>query len=253
MRLTRKLLSQPILVKLIALPCSWLLRLWLGTLEFRFLARSAVCNPAWSDRPALYVFWHEMLLFPAYTHARFNVATLISHHRDGELLAQILRMLRGKAVRGSTRRRSVPALRKLIHQGRISHLAIAPDGPRGPRRVVQPGAIFLASRTGMPLVPAGLAFGKCRRVKSWDRMALPRPWQAARAVIGEPIDVPDNLSRDQIEQYRLKLQSALDDLQAQAERLAAEAKSDQNLLTLSQVQSRQSALPARTRRATCHS
>ena len=178
--LSRKLLRQPAIMKLTALLAGGLLRAWLSTLEYRFRAPRRGCNPLWADRPTLFVFWHEMLLFPAYSHVHANVATLISQHRDGELLAQMVRLFRGKVVRGSTSRESVSAIRRLIRQGRISHLAIAPDGPLGPRRVVQSGAVFLASRAKMPIVPVGFAFRKCWRVPSWDRMALPRPWEAAR-------------------------------------------------------------------------
>jgi len=234
MRISR-LLLRPNLVKPVALASSWLLRLWMSGLDFRFRLSSIEANPAWADRGMLYLFWHEALLFPAYTHARYNVATLISRHRDGEFLAQVLRMLRGKAIRGSTTHDSVAGLRKMIRQGRFSHLAIAPDGPLGPRRLVQPGAVFLASRAGMPIVPLGFAFGACWRARSWDRMALPKPGQPARCVAGRPIEVPADLSREGLEECRRQVQQALEQVQAQAERLAAGGRPDGPLLTLRQV------------------
>jgi lysophospholipid acyltransferase (LPLAT)-like uncharacterized protein len=122
-----------------------------------------------------------------------------------------------------------------MRHGRAAHLAITPDGPRGPRRVVQLGAVYLASRTGMPLVPMGLAFDRPWRAPSWDRMAIPRPWHAARCVLAQPMDVPADLDDDGLEQYRLKVQAALDDAQARAEALAAGAPPPGRLLSLGDI------------------
>ncbi len=86
--------------------------------------------------------------------------------------------------------------------------------------MVQKGAIYVASMTGAAITPIGFGFGNCWRAKSWDRMMLPRPGENAVCVVGEPISVPPKLDRDQVEEYRLKVQAALDDVQAEAEHLA---------------------------------
>jgi lysophospholipid acyltransferase (LPLAT)-like uncharacterized protein len=124
-----------------------------------------------------------------------------------------------QAVRGSTNKKGLSALRGLIRKGRVNHLGITPDGPRGPRRVLQPGAVFVASRTGMPLVPVGMAYDSCWRHSSWDRMAFPRPGRTGVAVAGRPIYVPADLDRDGVEEYRRRVQAAMDDVQGRAEQL----------------------------------
>ena len=218
-------LSNPIAIKCVALLASGLLRAWLGTLDMRFAYEDESADPLRRGRRNIYLFWHETLLFPAYAYARFRIAVLVSRHRDGELIAQVVRMLRGVAIRGSTdrgrQRGGASALLAMIRRDRVNHLAITPDGPRGPRRLVQDGAIYLASRSGMPLVPAGLAFEKPWRLGSWDRLALPRPFRRARCLVGSPIEVPAGLDRVAMEHYRLRVQQAMDDLQNRAERLAA--------------------------------
>lgn len=184
--LRRKFQSHPVGVKILGFLVGVVFRLWMWTLDYRFVMRAGASNPPWAEKPMLYVFWHEMLLFPVYTHSRFNVAALVSRHRDGELLAEVLRMLRGKVIRGSTSRDGVSGLRSMIRRGGIGHLAIAPDGPLGPRRVFQAGAIFLASRAQIPIVPVGFAVDKYWCANSWDRMVLPRPFARAFCIFKDP-------------------------------------------------------------------
>ncbi|MDP7162030.1 MAG: lysophospholipid acyltransferase family protein [Phycisphaerae bacterium] len=217
-------LSHPIAIKVVSLLVSWVARLWLSTQDIRFVFDDEESDPLWTRRRNLYLFWHETILLPLYTHCRLGFAVLVSRHRDGELIAQVMRMFRGYTVRGSTTRGAVAGLLGMIRHQRSRHLGITPDGPRGPRRVVQEGAVYLASRSGMPLVPTGYAFADCWRAGSWDRMALPRPFRRARAVAGRPIRVPADLDRRQIEQYRLRVQTAMEEVQARAESLAASGR-----------------------------
>jgi lysophospholipid acyltransferase (LPLAT)-like uncharacterized protein len=228
----------PSAIKLSSLLISWALKLWLGTLDWRFVLAEPEVNPLRARRPLLYAFWHEVLLGPAYTHAPLKIAVLVSKHRDGELIAQVVRMLRGATVRGSTTRGAVPALREMIRLGGTGHLAITPDGPKGPRRQFQAGGVYLASRGGMDIVPCGFGMAKCWRAPSWDRMALPRPFQPARVVIGRPIHVPPDLTLEQVEQYRLDAQRALVDVQQRAEALADARAITPDMLTLADVLNR---------------
>jgi hypothetical protein len=211
-------LSHPAAIKSTALLTSLAIKSWFASLTPRVTMDDPAAEPSIARQPTLYLFWHEMMLVPAnyWTKKRFPV--LVSNHRDGELVAQVIRMLGGQVVRGSTNRQGDTALRNMIRRARTSHLAITPDGPRGPRRHVHLGAIYLASRAGMPIVPIGYAFSDCWRAGSWDRMAVPKPFGIVQTVIGSPITVPPRLKRDELERYRQQVQAALDDCQARAER-----------------------------------
>ena len=166
----------------------------------------------------IYCIWHENLLLPAVSFACPNIAVLISQHADGQLLGSLIRSLDMGMVRGSTTRGGVRAVRELV-RGDTSwrHLAITPDGPRGPRRVVQPGLVYVASRTGMRVVPVGVGYRKPWRAGSWDRFAVPKPFSRGRCVSGTPITVPDGLRADQLEPFRLRIQAEMDRLNALAE------------------------------------
>jgi lysophospholipid acyltransferase (LPLAT)-like uncharacterized protein len=190
---------------------AWMVRLWIGTLRYRFRSLGPEVRPT---QPGLceryiYAFWHENLLLPACHYGRPNVRVLISQHADGQLIAEICRHLGFGLVRGSTTRGGVEAVREMLHAGPDCHLAITPDGPRGPRRQAQSGLVYLAAWTGMPIVPAGIGYHRPWRARSWDRFAVPRPWTRATCVIAEPVVVPANADREELERYRVRVEEAM--------------------------------------------
>jgi lysophospholipid acyltransferase (LPLAT)-like uncharacterized protein len=215
-------LSHPIAIHGVALLASWVLRGWLGSLSIRRQFDDPASNPRRPGQSRIFLFWHECLLLPTHCYAKDGVAALVSQHRDGELIAQVVRMLRGVSIRGSTTRGGAAALRRMIQQGRATQLAITPDGPQGPRRIVQPGAVYLAGRCAMPIVPLGVGFDRPWRAPSWDRMALPKPGSRAAMVFGAPIDVPAGGDREELARQAARVQSALDRVQARAESLAGQ-------------------------------
>src|SRR5436190_6758939 len=133
---------------------------WYRTLSYAYRPLTAYLM---NDRPDLigdaryiYAFWHEYLFVPSYVYARPDTAVLIGLHRDGELLTHINERFGFKVVRGSTPRGGASALRQLLRDlADCRHFGLTPDGPKGPRRKCQFGAVYLASRTGLPIVPVG--------------------------------------------------------------------------------------------------
>jgi lysophospholipid acyltransferase (LPLAT)-like uncharacterized protein len=127
-------------------------------------------------------------------HRGEGITVLISEHRDGELITQVAERLGLRAVRGSTTRgasRALLAMTRLLGEG--AELAITPDGPRGPARTFAPGALIVAHRSGVPIIPIGVAASRAWRLKSWDTFLIPKPFAAISIVYGEPqhVDAPD--------------------------------------------------------------
>ena len=117
-------------------------------------------------------------------------------------------------------RGGVAALLRILNN-RVPNLAITPDGPRGPRRNMAPGAVYLASRLGIPVVPVGLGYARPWRVRnSWDQFAIPRPYSRARAIFGPRVVVPDGLSRDRLDGYSRRIEAILNRLTETAEQWA---------------------------------
>ena len=115
---------------------------------------------------------------------------LLSRHRDAEILSHVAYHLGFDFVRGSTNRGGVTALRELLAKSRTMHLTITPDGPRGPRRRMAPGPIYLASKLGLPLVLMGYGYDRPWRVQQLGPFAIPRPFSRARAMPSGEIFVP---------------------------------------------------------------
>jgi lysophospholipid acyltransferase (LPLAT)-like uncharacterized protein len=215
-------IRHPVLIQGLGFFMAWLIRLWLGTLRFRYRPLGPNLDPHRRELRGRYVyaFWHENMMLPAYCYARPDIWVLISQHADGQLIAEVCRHLGFRTVRGSTTRGGVEAVRQMLRLARIAHLAITPDGPRGPRRQVQPGLAYLAARTGLAIVPVGIGFHRPWRLRSWDRFALPRPWSFGACVTGEPIVVPAEASRAMLAEYSERVETALRRVTALAERWA---------------------------------
>ena len=212
-------LRHPLLVKLGGLLGATAIRSWMSTLDYRVAYYDPTVDPVHPGYHGqkIYIFWHEYILFPLVMRGHCNLAMLLSRHGDAEILSRTAYHLGFDCVRGSTRRGGVAALRALFAKSRHMNLTITPDGPKGPRRVLAPGPVFLASKLGLPLVLLGLGYDRPWRVNSWDRFALPRPGSRARAVVSPALDLPRDLDREGLEHYRLEVERLLNRLTLEAE------------------------------------
>jgi len=189
------------LVPYIAAVVAWFIRLWMSTMRVRIKSADGRLHPADpATERCIYSFWHEGLLAPLATRPKARV--LISQHTDGEVIAQICQHLGMGVIRGSTARGGCQALLSMIRDvDETTHLAITPDGPRGPRRELKPGVVMVASQSGLPVVPIGVGFVRAWRFGSWDRFALPLPGSTIVGVIGAPLVVPRDLDRNGLKQW----------------------------------------------------
>lgn len=216
-------LRSPWMYRLVGVLGAWLIRLWMGSLRYRVRKKGDAgidpCDPAFHGR-YIYVFWHETMLYPAYLYAIPGVKVLISRHSDGEFITQVVRRLGFGVIRGSTNRQGAAALLGMIRHGRSGHLAVTPDGPRGPRRCLQPGVVYLAAKTGLPIVPVGFASHRPWRGTNWDRFQIPKPGSVATVVGGHPFTVPADADEQTLEDYRVRIEAALREVTSEAEEWA---------------------------------
>jgi hypothetical protein len=158
----------------------------------------------------IFAFWHSCLLTLTYTHRRRAIAVLVSRHRDGEWITLVLHRFGYRTARGSSTRGGEEGVRELLALAeRRALLAITPDGPRGPAERAKPGLIYLASRTGFPVVPAAAAASDAWVLRSWDRFRVPRPFARVVVAYGEPIHVPRNLDDAAAEMWRVRIEEAI--------------------------------------------
>jgi hypothetical protein len=218
-------LRHPLLVKAAGLGIALTAKMWVATLNVRYRPVGPFVDPTKRKLAQHYIFafWHEYLLLPAFHFSTPEIAVMISQHRDGEVIAEACRHIRLRTVRGSTTRGGVQAARQMVALAEKGHLVITPDGPRGPRRRVQAGLVYLAAKTGLPIIPVGVGFDRPWRMNSWDRFVLPRPWSLGTCVSGEPIHVPSNVDRDGMESSRRIIEGEISRLTEVAERMARKA------------------------------
>lgn len=201
-----------------------LINAWMSTLNYRSASYTRGVDPAGDDfaGPAIFIFWHEYIPTPLYLRPHARLAMLLSQHQDAELLSEAAHFAGLETVRGSSSRGGTAALKNLLSSGRGRNLAITPDGPRGPRRELAPGCIYLSSRLQIPLILTGVGYDRPWRYKRvWDQFAIPKPFSRARVVTSPRLQIPPDLERDQIEEYRLWIQITLNQLCTTAERWAA--------------------------------
>lgn len=198
----------------------------MSTLDVRLTHYDRSVDPALPEYQsgAIYIFWHECISFPFAMWNRYDMVLLVSQHRDAEILRAASDFMGFRMVRGSTNRGGVSALRELKRIGKSFDISITPDGPRGPRRSMATGAVFLSSRLGIPLVPVGFGYDRPIRVNTWDRFAIPRPFTRARAIMGPRIEVERKAKRDELENCRAKVELMLNDLTDAAEDWATSGK-----------------------------
>jgi lysophospholipid acyltransferase (LPLAT)-like uncharacterized protein len=162
----------------------------------------------WHNRLALSMTMH--FAFMRRHHQAAGLAALVSASRDGAFLAAILERFEVQPVRGSSSRRGGQALLELTTWADRGHdLAITPDGPRGPRYVVQEGAMALAQVTGLPLVPVSCHLRWKIQVKSWDRFQIPLPFSRCEIIIGRMLSVPREATDAEREALRKQLEAEL--------------------------------------------
>ena len=150
------------------------------------------------DQPFILCAWHNRIIYALFATRDVirpktgrKVAAMVSASSDGAFTVEIMRAFGIVPIRGSTSRRGRQALLELSRQARAGlHLAITPDGPRGPCHEIQEGILSLSQVTGLPIVPLGCEAGRKVRFKSWDRFQLPWPLTRCDFVFGEPMAVP---------------------------------------------------------------
>lgn len=171
-------------------------------------------EPITSGKNHIFAFWHnQFFIMPYYYKKIFGkrpISVLTSLSRDGEYISRLLHKFRFNTVRGSSSYGGDQAMRLLIHEiEKGNNIAVTPDGPRGPRHVVQTGIITLASLTGCPIVPVGYKIEHKKTLNTWDRFIIPRPFTRGILTIASPIYIPKDISNEGKEAMRRKLEETL--------------------------------------------
>jgi lysophospholipid acyltransferase (LPLAT)-like uncharacterized protein len=178
---------------------------------------------AQAGRSPILALWHGRILPATLFWRDRGIVALTSRNFDGEWIARLMARFGYRAARGSTSRGGVPALVQLRRELAAGHaVAFTVDGPRGPARVVQPGAVWLAGATGHPILPFHLEADRFWSARSWDEGQIPKPFSTVAIAIGEPLEVAGT-DDSQIEASRVELERRLSLLEQRSRQMLHES------------------------------
>ncbi len=193
----------------------WFMRLWCLTLRLDIVDRCGLGKPGTFEGPVIYALWHNRI-FPVPAAWRRlcgrsrPTVVLTSASHDGAMLARAVGVFGLGAVRGSSSRRGVAALvamRQALRGG--TDVCVTPDGPRGPRYVLQPGVAKIAQTAGAPVIPIHVEFSRAWKMKSWDRFRVPGLFSRVRVIFDEALAMPPGLSEGDFETWRSRIEEIL--------------------------------------------
>ncbi len=167
------------------------------------------------EKNAIFAFWHgRMMLLPAINPPR-KMHVLISEHRDGKLISQVIHHFGQNTVVGSSSKGGTEAVRnivRLLKKG--DNISITPDGPRGPNQVAEAGVVTIAKLSQKPVIPVTFSATKHKRLKSWDRFMIAKPFGRIVFCIGAPIMIEQ---ADEV--ARIAIETSMNNLVEQADAL----------------------------------
>ncbi len=151
-----------------------------------------------------------------------HTVALVSKNADGSHLAFGLKMIGIGLVRGSSSRNGAGAVRELLRLPMNTHVVMTPDGPRGPRRTIKPGVVYIAARSGRSIVPTAFTAARAWEIPGrWTTLSIPKPFTTVYAVSAQPIEVSADASQQQLAEAETHLQTEMNRLAEHAQRLAS--------------------------------
>jgi lysophospholipid acyltransferase (LPLAT)-like uncharacterized protein len=191
----------------------WLIRFLRLTMRMKFRNGEVLNRARETSGQYILVFWHSRFVMMPYCYPDRRLVVLHSQHRDAQMLARVMQRFGYARAWGSTTKGGASGVRQILRLVRDGHdVAITPDGPRGPRRRCQPGAIAVARLSGKPIIPVAFSARPARRLGSWDRTLFPYPFARGSYLYGEPMEVPRGADEIEQERLRQRLEDTLDRL-----------------------------------------
>jgi lysophospholipid acyltransferase (LPLAT)-like uncharacterized protein len=193
---------------------SFLIRALCLTLRYKVTDQSGFFTGS-AKGPVVIVIWHNRILalpvvFKRYYPKRKGLLVLTSASRDGAYLSEMVARFGMGSIRGSSSRRGAAALLDLFRALRQGYdLCFTPDGPRGPRYKLGPGAVLVSQRTEAPIQPVSVEYAACWRLKSWDEFMIPKPFSRVEVTLMPYISVPRSDSDAGFETERIKVEKTM--------------------------------------------
>jgi lysophospholipid acyltransferase (LPLAT)-like uncharacterized protein len=231
----KKLLENPAMQTVIAWLIATYLKFCYGTTRWTYYGEAEMIE-IWK-KSAIAAFWHERVqvghsVWPK-VHQVSPTAILSSQSKSGTVSMMINAHFKSHSIRGSSAKKSDPKANKggtaaflemmrWLKKG--GHIAVTPDGPRGPARVMTEGTLKLAQAGGVPLVFFTAAVKNQKRLKTWDKQIIPFPFTKGVIMWRVFGEIPRNIDEAGFEALRKAAEDSLSELSDQADAAAAALK-----------------------------
>ena len=163
----------------------------------------------------IFVTWHgRALMLPFFWRNPRPMKALVSPHRDGRIIAELLRRFNILSIDGSTDRNAFGAALEIMKELRKgTTVALISDGPLGPRMRLNKSVIYFAQKTGKPIMGLTYSVQNCKIMeKSWDAMLLPKLFCKGKVAGTAPLFVPKDADEETLEQLRQKFENELNEI-----------------------------------------
>lgn len=168
-----------------------------------------------ADQRLIFCGWHGKSFIFANQFRKRGYWVIISNSNDGDIQDKVFRSLGFRTIRGSTgqdRGGIKAALQGIQSLKEGGTMAITPDGPRGPSKVVQGGVMLMARKSGAMLVPVGISAKRAWYAGSWDSYMFPMPFSRARMIFGTPVSIPAKADDAEVESIRVAFEREIERL-----------------------------------------
>ncbi|MBK9324683.1 MAG: DUF374 domain-containing protein [Bdellovibrionaceae bacterium] len=168
--------------------------------------KSALAN----GTPFLMAHWHGDEIALLQLASRYNMVTMTSQSKDGQMMGVILRLMGAKITFGSSTRGGVGGLKGLVRLVRKgSNCTFAVDGPKGPIYKAKPGVFELSRLLQCPIYYAGVSVDRALFFpKAWNKTFFPKPFAKVNIYWAGPIpavtkdqDPRDSILAEQLESF----------------------------------------------------
>jgi lysophospholipid acyltransferase (LPLAT)-like uncharacterized protein len=196
----------------------WVMRLVGCTLRWRVEGWENFHSIRAAGKQAIYTFWHGRIFLGTCFFRNQGIVVMTSRNRDGEYIAGVIKRFGYGVARGSSSRGAKGALVEMIRHVRDKRdVAFTIDGPRGPRYVAKPGAVWIAAKTGAAVFPFHMTPERSWVLKSWDQFHFPKPFSRVLVLMGAPIYVGENAVEEDLASAQNALQQSLETLLRQGD------------------------------------
>lgn len=179
------------------------------------------CYKTWEQNGSIILIgWHgRAMMIPLFWNHTYHINALVSLHQDGRLIAGYLEKVGIHTIGGSSTNGAKAAAMALMRSlKRNESIAIIPDGPLGPSMRMSMSPLYYAQKTGKPIIGATYSVKNSKIIsKSWDDMMVPFPFSKGVCYLTEPFYIPHDATPEDLERYRLRLETSLNQLSFNAD------------------------------------